>query len=95
MYVLLVLAVNYIGFFLIIGTAMVPTYQDDSRMEIFIKKGLMLLVIFTVLSAVVAFLSFIFRYEMGYHGKAIWKVAIGQMIFFILIVAVLIAMSRY
>lgn len=95
MYVLLVLIVNYIGFFLIIGTAMVPTYQDDSLTEIFIKKGLILLVIFAFLSAVVAFLSFIFRYEMGYQGKAIWKVAIAQMIFFMLMVAVLLVIGNH
>jgi len=93
MYVLLVLIFNYLGFFLIIGTAMVPTYQDDSQMEIFIKKGLTLLVIFAFLSAVVAFLSFIFRYEMGYQGKAIWRVAIAQMTLFILMVAVLMVIS--
>lgn len=82
-YILLVLLVNYVGAFLIIGVGL-SSFPTDSKIALYFNTGSVLLLIFSFLSAVTTFLSFIFRYELNYRGNALWKIAISQMIFLIL-----------
>ncbi|HKG05617.1 MAG TPA: hypothetical protein VKB19_04130 [Pedobacter sp.] len=92
-YVLLVLMLNYSGFFMIVVTAMAPIAAGESPASMLITKYSILLVIFAFLTTAVAFLSFMFRHDMGYPDKAIWKVALIQMIIFVLMIPTLIILQ--